>query len=76
MQVQIAFNASGFVRQTVDIIRPGYTPRQLIADLNAGTVWTTSQEGGDVEVVESGEVVARVVSTEPEMDHDGFGLAD
>jgi hypothetical protein len=64
--VRVSFCAQGHINQTIRITHPTLTPDQLIEGLNAGSIWTTAQEGGDVTAlappsrIEKGDVSDRV----------------
>jgi hypothetical protein len=72
MKASITFCASGYFTQTVEITKAGYTLAELQADLNSGKVWTTIEKNGDLEIVETGEVVGKVLNVDNHCEYDEF----
>lgn len=69
---EVAFSVMGNVKQTVEIARPGWTAERLQSALEDRTVFTTIQDNGEVEVVETGEIIGRVVNVDNECEYDEF----
>ena len=73
-QVTLYFSVSGYVAQTIELTDPSYTAEQVISGLNAGTLVTTVQESGTVDVTGDGRVVARVVNVNNALEYEDFSL--
>jgi hypothetical protein len=71
---QISFAATGTVRQVVQIMKKGLTPKKLVEMLKAGKAYTTVEEGGTVDVIATGKAVARIESVKNELDYCEFEL--
>lgn len=74
MKASITFSANGYFTQEVEITKEGLTAQQLQEMLNAGKAWTTIDDSGEgkVEIVETGEIIGRVLSVDNNLDYDDF----
>jgi len=68
----LSFTAQGYIKQTVEITNPKYTPKKVIAMLNAGEAATTVQEGGVVEIVATGEIIGKVVNVDNNLEYEEY----
>lgn len=72
MPTSITFNISGYVTQEINIVNSKYKIEDIVNGLNGGVLATTTYmvDGNKrtIEVIETGEVVAEVVSTIPSED--------
>ena len=66
-EVDIQFNVSGRIRQTVEILTDD-TPEQFIQKLEEGIYYTTLGDSRDVIIVEGGDFkpVGKIVFTDPQ----------
>lgn len=71
-EVEVTFNVAGYVKQTIVITNPNFNPEQVVKGLQDGTLVTTVQEGGSVDVTATGEEVGRVVHVENECEYTDF----
>ena len=71
---EIRFSAQGWVKQFV-LVQPEFkslTAEELQSMLNKGEAMTTVQEGGLVEIVKDGKIIAAVDNVENEMEYTDF----
>lgn len=73
-EITITFNASGYVRQTVQITNPKFTPEQVVQMLNDGSAVTTVQEGGTLDITATGEKIGEVVNVDNDLEYEEFDL--
>jgi hypothetical protein len=74
-EVRIRFTVVGYVEQTVRLSKP-MSAEDLQTMLNKGTVFTTIQDGGTVDIVETGEVIGTVVDVTNNCEYEDFEVED
>jgi hypothetical protein len=62
--MKITFSVEGDVSQEIQITDPKITPSTLQTLFDTGKVITTIQEGGTIELIESGKIIGKVLSVE------------
>jgi hypothetical protein len=72
MQVRISFTASGWVSQYVEILETGWTAETIQKGLKDGTLATTIQKDGGLDIVESGKVIGVVVDVTNVLEYDDY----
>jgi hypothetical protein len=73
--IKVTFGASGYVSQDISVA-DDISAEELAENLNSGKWVTTIQEGGNLEVTESGEVIGKVVNVDNELEYDEFRAGD
>jgi hypothetical protein len=71
--IKITFGASGYVTQDISV-PDEVSAEEVAAKLNSGDWMTTIQEGGNLEVVASGEVIGKVVNVDNDLEYDEFSV--
>jgi hypothetical protein len=69
--IRISFGAAGYVTQDI-AVSDEVDAEDLVNKLNSGDWATTIQEGGNLEVVASGEIIGKVVYVENSLEYDEF----
>lgn len=73
-EAEIVFSASGHIVQKVQLLKRGLVAKDLTAMLESGEASTTIQKGGEVEITESGEVIAVVLSVDNCLEYSNFDV--
>ena len=73
--VKIAFSVSGWVTTTVSV-PDEFELDDLQRKLNDGTYVTTLQEGGTLDVLESGKEIGRVIDVDNELGYEDFEVTE
>lgn len=72
MDFEIVFNASGTCRQTVVIKKEGITAEQIQRGLEDGTIFTSAEPSGLIMMLETGEVIGKVVTVDNDLSYEQF----
>lgn len=76
-EIQLAFEIQGTVHQRLRIINPDYDEDRIIAELDDGTLATSTWHDGpetktQIEIIATGEPIADILSQEIEGEHFDF----
>ena len=69
--IKVTFGASGYVTQDI-AVADDISEQEMAENLNSGKWVTTIQEGGNLEVTASGEVIGKVVNVDNDLEYDEF----
>lgn len=80
MKAYLSFSVSGYYGQEIEITKPGLTAEKLQEMLNNGEAWTASEVdvetdkccGGKIIIVETDEVIGKVLNVENCCEYDDF----
>lgn len=70
----ISFCVQGSVKQTLEILDDKWNGVKIVKALNEGIIFTTIQENGTVDIVESGRVVAKIVNVDNSCEYNEFDI--
>jgi len=74
-EIEISFAARGYVKQNIVLLeRCQLTPEQIIDGINKGTIVTTIQEHGRLEILSTGEVLGHIQSIDNELEYSDYEL--
>jgi hypothetical protein len=76
VEFELSFSVQGYVKQIIEIVDPKYTPKKILKGLQQGTIYTTIQEDGNVEIIKNGHVVGKVVNVDNECEYFQYELED
>jgi hypothetical protein len=75
-EFELSFLVSGHVKQTIEIRDPKYTPEKIVKGLSKGTIVTTIQEGGNMELLKNGHVIGKVVNVDNQCEYFDYELGE
>jgi len=73
-QIKVSFLAQGHINQTINVLDARWTDSDIINGLNDGTLSTTVQKNGTVDITETDTPIAVIVNVDNQLEYAGFKL--